>query len=157
VQCPKSFGTHLGMNDTALGWRIQRMRGHAVRREDARIQSGWNGCHALSNSPSWLNGYLPAGTPRGGIELTGHCARRLLDAIAPQSSPDPGCDWSVGWRPLQRELPEVKVYVPGRKSAKRADLWLGTRDGVVSVEFKYAGRHGVRDVRGCVPTGWGRE
>lgn len=58
-------------------------------------------------------------------------------------------DWAKGWRRLQREHPEVNVYVPGRQSAKRADLYLVTRDEVVSVEFKYVGRQGVRDVRGC--------
>ncbi len=58
-------------------------------------------------------------------------------------------DWAEGWRRLQREHPEVNVHVPGRKSPRRADLYLATRDGVVSVEFKYAGPHGVGDVRGC--------
>lgn len=67
-----------------------------------------------------------------------HGHRQILDA-----------GWAEGWRRFQREHPEVNVRVPGRKSARRADLYLATRDGVVSVEFKYAGPHGVGDVRGC--------
>jgi hypothetical protein len=58
-------------------------------------------------------------------------------------------DWAAGWRRLQRQHPEVNVYVLGRPSAKRADLYLVTRDEVVSVEFKYVGQHGVRDVPAC--------
>ena len=61
----------------------------------------------------------------------------------------PDAAWVEGWLRLQREHPEVNVYVPGRKSPKRADLYLATRDEVVSVEFKYAGLHGVPDVRAC--------
>jgi hypothetical protein len=58
-------------------------------------------------------------------------------------------EWAKAWRRLQHQHPEVNVYVRGRRSAKRADLYLVTREEVVSVEFKYVGRHGLRDVPAC--------
>ena len=58
-------------------------------------------------------------------------------------------DWDQGWRRLQRRHPAVNIHVPGRRSPKRADLYLVTRGEVMSVEFKYVGRHGIRDAPAC--------
>jgi len=58
-------------------------------------------------------------------------------------------DWTEGWRRLQREHREVNVDDPSRPSARRADLYVITRNAVVSIEFKYAGRTGLSDLRGC--------
>jgi hypothetical protein len=57
-------------------------------------------------------------------------------------------DWRRGWLAMQRNHPEVNVRVPGH-GPKRADLYLIARDGVVSIEFKYVGVAGVRDVAAC--------
>jgi hypothetical protein len=50
---------------------------------------------------------------------------------------------------MQDDHPEVSIHVRGRRSPKRADLYIATLDGVVSIEFKYAGPHGVRDPHAC--------
>ena len=44
--------------------------------------------------------------------------------------------------------PEVDIVV-ARSSPKRADLYVAAADKVVSVEFKYVGVTGLRDVGGC--------
>jgi len=57
--------------------------------------------------------------------------------------------WREGWTLIQRRRPEVNVQVAGRRSPKRADLYVVTGEGVVSVEFKYIGPTGLRDIEAC--------
>jgi hypothetical protein len=56
--------------------------------------------------------------------------------------------WSQGWLAIQRRKPEVNIPIAGQ-GPKRADLYIVAADGVVSVEFKYVGVAGLRDVGGC--------
>lgn len=58
-------------------------------------------------------------------------------------------DWKVGWRRFQHRDPEVNIFVPGRRSPKRADLYVAALGGILSLEFKYVGPNGLRDVSGC--------
>lgn len=57
--------------------------------------------------------------------------------------------WEEGWAQMQLRNPEVNVKTPGRKSARRADLYVVANGHVVSIEFKYVGDRGVADQRGC--------
>jgi len=97
-------------------------------------------CHyrvALEEIPDWINSSHTA-TRRVCSTPSRHSHHHIADT-----------DWAEGWRRLQHRHPEVNVYVPRRRSAKRADLYLVTSDKVVSVEFKYVGQHGLRDVPAC--------
>jgi hypothetical protein len=58
-------------------------------------------------------------------------------------------EWREGWELIQRRNPEVNVRVQGRQSPKRADLYVVTGGRVVSIEFKYVGGGGLRDVQAC--------
>ena len=58
-------------------------------------------------------------------------------------------EWREGWALIQRRNPEVNVRVAGRGSPKRADLYVVAGRHVVSVEFKYVGPGGLRDIQGC--------
>jgi hypothetical protein len=57
--------------------------------------------------------------------------------------------WTSAWRLLQKQYPAVNVRDREAQPAKRADLYLVAQRKVVSVEFKYVGPHGVRDVSAC--------
>jgi hypothetical protein len=57
-------------------------------------------------------------------------------------------DWKEGWRLMQERNPEVNVRNPGG-GARRADLHVVANGQIVSVEFKYVGSAGLRDVREC--------
>lgn len=58
-------------------------------------------------------------------------------------------EWRSGWVAIQKQSPEVNVRVAGRRSPKRADLYVIAGKQVVSVEFKYVGPRGLRDIQGC--------
>ena len=58
-------------------------------------------------------------------------------------------EWREGWALIQRRNPEVNVRVAGRRTPKRADLYVVTRKGVISLEFKYIGLGGLRDIQAC--------
>jgi hypothetical protein len=57
-------------------------------------------------------------------------------------------EWREGWALIQERNPEVNVRVAGG-SPKRADLYVVAGRHVVSLEFKYVGPGGLRDVQGC--------
>jgi hypothetical protein len=57
-------------------------------------------------------------------------------------------EWHEGWELIQERNPEVNVQVAGG-SPKRADLYVLAGRHVVSVEFKYLGPGGLRDIQGC--------
>lgn len=80
-----------------------------------------------------------------------HKAVRRVCAARDRHSHDGISDeaWSVAWSELQRQCPEVNVRVPGRRSAKRADLYIVARNKVVSLEFKYVGPDGLGDATAC--------
>jgi hypothetical protein len=50
---------------------------------------------------------------------------------------------------MQKQHPELNVLVAGRRSARRADLYVIASKQVVSIEFKYVTAAGLRDVGGC--------
>lgn len=58
-------------------------------------------------------------------------------------------EWEQAWCQLQLQHPEVNVRVADDRPAKRADLYVVTQRGIVSVEFKYTGEHGLRDASAC--------
>ena len=57
--------------------------------------------------------------------------------------------WREGWSVIQDQNPEVNVRVARRRSPNRADLYVVTGKQVVSLEFKYVGPGGLRDIEGC--------
>lgn len=87
--------------------------------------------------PRCINSSHRAGRRVCGVPSS-HCHNLVSDA-----------DWAEGWRRLKEEHPKVNVNDPSRPSAGRADLYVITRNAVVSVEFKYSGRTGLSDIRGC--------
>ena len=73
------------------------------------------------------------------IEKSQHSHQSITDA-----------EWKKAWPRFKDQHPEVNIYVPGRRSALRADLYLVAQGGIVSVEFKYLGSRGALNVNGCV-------
>lgn len=57
--------------------------------------------------------------------------------------------WQDGWRRLRKRHSAVDIKVPGHHSPRRADLYIVTRENVVSLEFKYIGPNGLRDPASC--------
>jgi hypothetical protein len=56
--------------------------------------------------------------------------------------------WAAGWLSLQTH-PGVNIRVSESRSAQRADLFIVTRNTIVSFEFKYIGAAGLRDAAAC--------
>jgi hypothetical protein len=60
----------------------------------------------------------------------------------------PDSDWAKAWCRFQDQHHEVNI-VCDRGNPQRADLYLATRGGIVSVEFKYLSRSGSLNVEDC--------
>ena len=59
-------------------------------------------------------------------------------------------DWATGWLEMQTRFPKINVRLPGRRSPRRADLYIVAKRQVVSLEFKYVGASGLRGVDACI-------
>lgn len=59
-------------------------------------------------------------------------------------------EWAVGWAGMQARFPAVNIRVPGRRSAKRADLYIVASRQIVSLEFKYVAGNSLRGVDACI-------
>lgn len=84
----------------------------------------------------------------GCINSSHRAVRRVCAASAHGHARIEDDAWRQGWSVIQHRTPEVNVDVAGR-SPKRADLYVVAAERVVSVEFKYVGVAGLRDVGGC--------
>jgi hypothetical protein len=58
-------------------------------------------------------------------------------------------EWKKAWNYFQHQHPEVNIYIPGKRRARRADLYLAAQGGIVSIEFKYIGNHGSLNIKDC--------
>jgi hypothetical protein len=91
----------------------------------------------------------PAAIPRC-VNSSHRAVRRVCVASGRHSHSTVGDnEWRKGWALIQEWNPEVNVRVAGRPSPKRADLYVVTGRRVVSLEFKYVGVGGLRDMQGC--------
>lgn len=57
-------------------------------------------------------------------------------------------DWAKSWVGMQTRCPGVNIRA-GRRSPRRADLYIVAKQQVISLEFKYVGASGIRDAAGC--------
>ena len=99
----------------------------------------------------WLQRKYAIGVDRlpDAVNSSHRAARLVCNArsVHPHSSISPAA-WESAW---QRLRPTADIYVPntgGGRSLKRADLYVVTAGQVVSIEFKYVERHGLRDPKG---------
>lgn len=82
------------------------------------------------------------------INSSHRAVRRVCASPAHRHASIEDDTWRRGWMAIQRGNPEVNIPVAGG-SPKRADLYIVAAGGIVSVEFKYVGVQGLRDVRNC--------
>jgi len=73
------------------------------------------------------------------------CSPRHHQHLAPTES-----SWETGWRNMQAQYPDVNIRDGGRRSARRADLYLVAAQRLVSLEFKYVGGAGLRGMSACL-------
>ena len=120
--------------------RRQLLRRHSVCRlrpvvSSEEITEGYYRClitDALVNRHKLSRAAIPH------IVNSSHCAVRRVCVVSEQHSHSAVEDgeWREGWGAIQRRNPEVNVLLAGRRSPKRADLYVVASRRVVSVEFK---------------------